>query len=67
MYHHQYIAISPDGTQIETLLNTITNQLKLCKSNNLLKLDTINYDGFQKINTTLANWSLTVKQIYFSR
>src|SRR2546429_7769009 len=58
---HQYIAISPDGTQIVSL-NTETYQLKLCKFDNLTKLRTINYDDFRYIDspTTKVNWSLAV-------
>ncbi|CAI2165825.1 1963_t:CDS:2, partial [Funneliformis geosporum] len=58
---YQYIAISPNGTQIVTL-NTSTHQLKLCKHDNLSKFYTINYDEFKRYDkpSTKINWSLTV-------
>ncbi|PKY50378.1 hypothetical protein RhiirA4_466845, partial [Rhizophagus irregularis] len=56
---HQYIAISPDGTQIATL-STTTYQLKLCQSDNISKLYTLNYDSFKNFDTPAVIWSLTV-------
>jgi hypothetical protein len=55
---HQYIAISPDGTQIITL-NTETYQLKLCKFNDFATLKTIKYNGITHIDAQV-NWSLAV-------
>ncbi|CAG8597864.1 11017_t:CDS:2 [Funneliformis caledonium] len=62
---YQYIAISPDGTQIVTL-NTSTHQLKLCKHDNLSKFYTINYDEFKSYDKPLTkiNWSLTVSNAF---
>src|SRR5688572_24917603 len=59
--YNQYIAVSPDGTQIVTL-NTETYQLKLCKFDNLKKFYIINYDGFKSIGVSSVklNWSLSV-------
>jgi hypothetical protein len=56
---HQYIAISPDGTQIATL-NTTTYQLKLCQSDNISKLITLNYNSFKNYDAPAVVWSLTV-------
>src|SRR5256885_8864956 len=58
---HQYITVSPDGTQIVTL-NTETCQLKLCKFDNLTKFYIINYDGFKSIGvpSVKLNWSLSI-------
>ncbi|CAB4493724.1 uncharacterized protein OCT59_018961 [Rhizophagus irregularis] len=56
---HQYIAISPDGTQIVTL-NTTTYQLKLCQSDNISKLYTLNYNNFKNADAPAVIWSLTV-------
>ncbi|RIA85669.1 hypothetical protein C1645_830442 [Glomus cerebriforme] len=56
---HQYIAISPDGTNIVTL-NTVTYQLKLCKFDNLSKFNTLNYNGFKNFDAPSVNWSLAV-------
>ncbi|CAB4409308.1 unnamed protein product [Rhizophagus irregularis] len=56
---HQYIAISPDGNQIVTL-NTTTYQLKLCQSDNISKLYTLNYDSFKNFDAPAVIWSLTV-------
>ncbi|CAG8626949.1 10292_t:CDS:2 [Funneliformis mosseae] len=62
---YQYIAISPDGTQIVTL-NTSTHQLKLCKHDNLSKFYTINYDEFKSYDKPLTkiNWSLAVSNAF---
>ncbi|GBC40667.1 uncharacterized protein OCT59_029180 [Rhizophagus irregularis] len=56
---HQYIAISPDGNQIVTL-NTTTYQLKLCQSDNISKLYTLNYDSFKNFDSPAVIWSLAV-------
>ncbi|GBB91622.1 hypothetical protein RclHR1_00190035 [Rhizophagus clarus] len=56
---HQYIAISPDGTQIATL-NIATYQLKLCRSDNISKFTTLNYNNFKNAYTPAVVWSLSV-------
>ncbi|CAG8710957.1 22959_t:CDS:2, partial [Rhizophagus irregularis] len=56
---HQYIAISPDGTQIVTL-NTTTYQLKLCQSDNISTLNTLNYNSFKNFDTPAVIWSLAI-------
>ncbi|GBC38196.1 uncharacterized protein OCT59_005945 [Rhizophagus irregularis] len=56
---HQYIAISPDGTQIVTL-NTTTYQLKLCQSDNISKLNTLNYVSLKNFDAPAVIWSLAV-------
>src|SRR5579862_3659782 len=58
---HQYIATSPDGTQVVTL-NTKTYQLKLCNSNDLSEFYEIRCADFKNVNepSEKVNWSLSV-------
>ncbi|RGB22453.1 hypothetical protein C1646_822539 [Rhizophagus diaphanus] len=51
--------MSPDGTQIVTL-NTTTYQLKLCQSDNISKLNTLNYASLKKFDAPAVIWSLAV-------
>jgi hypothetical protein len=58
---HQYIAISPDGTQIATL-NTSNHQIKLCQFKDLSVLWEIDCEEFKNFEepSEEVNWSLSV-------